>query len=155
MEQSSGPGQSPSFTLDTGPQNVGPGYPRAACPSRTMVAFMTHSSVLAWRIPWTEELAGYSPWGHTELDTTEATWHTGSLRHRAAGTGWLTVALRHGRRWGLYNRGGVVKGRLRAGFTQSRAHGHPKRCRAGPPQLLGWAEGQRCAQGHRAVVMEQ
>ena len=22
----------------------------------------THSSVLAWRLPWTEELAGYSPW---------------------------------------------------------------------------------------------
>ena len=23
----------------------------------------THSSILAWRISWTEELAGYSPWG--------------------------------------------------------------------------------------------
>ena len=24
----------------------------------------THSSILAWRIPWTERsLAGYSPWG--------------------------------------------------------------------------------------------
>ena len=23
----------------------------------------THSSILAWRIPWTEEPAGYSPWG--------------------------------------------------------------------------------------------
>ena len=31
----------------------------------------THSSILALRIPWTESLAGYSPWGHTELDTTE------------------------------------------------------------------------------------
>ena len=35
----------------------------------------THSSILAWRIPWTEEpggvLAGCSPWGHKELDTTE------------------------------------------------------------------------------------
>ena len=28
-----------------------------------------HSSILAWRIPWAEELAGYSPWGHKELDT--------------------------------------------------------------------------------------
>ena len=27
----------------------------------------TQSSVLAWKIPWTEELAGYSPWHHTEL----------------------------------------------------------------------------------------
>ena len=30
-----------------------------------------HSSVLAWGIPWTEESAGYSPWGRKELDTTE------------------------------------------------------------------------------------
>ena len=30
-----------------------------------------HSSVLAWGIPWTEEPAGYSPWGRKELDTTE------------------------------------------------------------------------------------
>ena len=31
----------------------------------------THSSILAWRIPWTEEPAGYSPWGPKELDMTE------------------------------------------------------------------------------------
>ena len=31
----------------------------------------THSSVLAWRIPWTEESAGYSPWCGKESDTTE------------------------------------------------------------------------------------
>ena len=30
-----------------------------------------HSSILAWRIPWTEEPGGYSPWGHTESDPTE------------------------------------------------------------------------------------
>ena len=23
----------------------------------------THSRILAWEIPWTEELVGYSPWG--------------------------------------------------------------------------------------------
>ena len=23
----------------------------------------THSSILAWRVPWTEELGSYSPWG--------------------------------------------------------------------------------------------
>ena len=34
-----------------------------------------HSNILAWRIPWTEELAGYSPWDHKEPDTTE------QLRH--------------------------------------------------------------------------
>ena len=31
----------------------------------------THSSILAWRIPWTEEPAGYSPWGHRESDMAE------------------------------------------------------------------------------------
>ena len=31
----------------------------------------THSSILAWRIPWTEEPGGCSPWGRQELDTTE------------------------------------------------------------------------------------
>ena len=31
----------------------------------------THSSTLAWKIPWTEELVGYSPWGRKESDTTE------------------------------------------------------------------------------------
>ena len=29
-----------------------------------------HSSILAWRIPWAEELVGYSAWGHKELNTT-------------------------------------------------------------------------------------
>ena len=28
-------------------------------------------SILAWEIPWTEGLTGYSPWGHEELDTTQ------------------------------------------------------------------------------------
>ena len=32
----------------------------------------THSSILAWRIPWTEKPGGlYSPWGHKELDMTK------------------------------------------------------------------------------------
>jgi len=39
----------------------------------------THSSILAWRIPWTEELVGYSPWGGEELDTTEVAKHTCTL----------------------------------------------------------------------------
>ena len=33
----------------------------------------THSSILAWEIPWTEEPGDYSPWGPTESDMTEAT----------------------------------------------------------------------------------
>ena len=31
----------------------------------------THSSILAWRIPWTGSLVGYSPWGHKESDTSD------------------------------------------------------------------------------------
>ena len=31
----------------------------------------THSSVLAFKIPWRRNLVGYSPWGRKELDTTE------------------------------------------------------------------------------------
>ena len=31
----------------------------------------THSSILAWRIPWTEELGGLQSTGHKESDTTE------------------------------------------------------------------------------------
>ena len=32
----------------------------------------THSSILAWRIPWRERsLADYSPWGCKEMDMTE------------------------------------------------------------------------------------
>ena len=33
----------------------------------------TPSSILAWRIPWTEETDGLNPWSHKELDTPEAT----------------------------------------------------------------------------------
>ena len=31
---------------------------------------VTHSSILTWRIPWTE-VPGYNPWGCKELDMTE------------------------------------------------------------------------------------
>ena len=36
------------------------------------VKIQTHFSILVWRIPWTEEPGGYSPWGCKESDTTEA-----------------------------------------------------------------------------------
>ena len=32
-----------------------------------------HSSILTWRIPWTENHGGYSPWRGKESDTTEVT----------------------------------------------------------------------------------
>ena len=31
----------------------------------------THSSILVWRIPWTEEAGGLQSMGHKESDTTE------------------------------------------------------------------------------------
>ena len=31
----------------------------------------THSSILAWKIPWQRSLVGYSPWGGKESETTE------------------------------------------------------------------------------------
>ena len=33
----------------------------------------SHSSTLAWRVPWTEEPRGYGPWSPKESDTTEVT----------------------------------------------------------------------------------
>ena len=51
------------------------------------------SSILAWRTPWTEEPAGYSPWGHSESDTTEVTEHTlmGATREKCLRATFLRV----------------------------------------------------------------
>ena len=45
----------------------------------------THSSILAWRIPWTEEPGGYSPQGHKESGTTEVS-EQHSSKGRIAGS---------------------------------------------------------------------
>ena len=45
----------------------------------------THSSTLAWKIPWTEKPAGHGPRGRRELDTTEVTeyaHHAGWMKHK-------------------------------------------------------------------------
>ena len=39
----------------------------------------THSNILAWRIPWTEEPGGATVHRVTELDMTEVTEHTSLL----------------------------------------------------------------------------
>ena len=41
----------------------------------------THSSILAWRIPWTEEPGGYNLWGFKELDTIEQLTYTHTHTH--------------------------------------------------------------------------
>ena len=45
----------------------------------------TYSSILAWRMPWTKSLAGYSPWGCKELDMTEGLTFTFTLCETEAG----------------------------------------------------------------------
>ena len=48
----------------------------------------SHSSILAWEIPWTEEPGSYSPWGHKESDTTEPlSTHVGLVFTEARATG--------------------------------------------------------------------
>ena len=44
----------------------------------------THSSILAWGIPWTRSLVGYSPWGHRvghERETNTFTFSVSSSLH--------------------------------------------------------------------------
>ena len=45
----------------------------------------THSSILAWRIPWTGQPGGLPPWGCKEPDTTEVTYH--ACMHACIGKG--------------------------------------------------------------------
>ena len=49
----------------------------------------THSSILAWRIPWTEERGGLQSMGCKESDTTEVTEHTQHSGSNAAPGAWL------------------------------------------------------------------
>ena len=51
-------------TLETQVQSVGQKNPLEE-------ELATHSRILAWEIPWTEEPGGLQSMGHTESDTTE------------------------------------------------------------------------------------
>ena len=42
----------------------------------------THSSIRAWRIPWTEEPVGYNPQGCKGSDMTETTSHGSSCKEQ-------------------------------------------------------------------------
>ena len=54
-------------TEETRVQSLGPEDPLEE-------GMATHSSILAWRIPWTEgSLVGYSPWDRKQLDMSEVT----------------------------------------------------------------------------------
>ena len=41
----------------------------------------THSSILSWRSPWTEEPGGLQSWDYKESDTTEQLTHTHTHTH--------------------------------------------------------------------------
>ena len=56
----------PANTGDTGDVGLIPGEKDPLEKEMT-----THSSILAWRIPWTEEPGGLRSWGHKESGTTE------------------------------------------------------------------------------------
>ena len=45
----------------------------------------THSSILAWEVPWTSEPGGPRPLCRKELDVTEATLHTHIVFYQAVG----------------------------------------------------------------------
>ena len=47
----------------------------------------THSSILAWRIPWTEEPGGLPSQGLKESDTTEVTYHACTHRMNETNVG--------------------------------------------------------------------
>ena len=60
-----------------------------------------HSSTLAWKIPWTEEPVGYSPWGRKESDTTERL----HFPCRATQDGWVMVESSD-KTWSIEERNG-------------------------------------------------
>ena len=64
------PGGSVVKNPPTNVRNVG-SVPGLGSPLEKEMA--THSSILAWKIPWTEGLVDYGPWGPREVDMAEAT----------------------------------------------------------------------------------
>ena len=56
--------KNPPAMQETGVQSLGQEDPLGK-------RMATDSHILAWRIPWRRSLAGYSSWGHKELDMNE------------------------------------------------------------------------------------
>ena len=56
----------------------------------------THSSILAWRIPWTKEPVGYSPWDCKELDKIEqlSTAQQDSRQERTLKNSYTTISCK-------------------------------------------------------------
>ena len=62
----------------------------------------THSSILAWEIPWTEEPGGYSPWSCKESETTQQlSTHSTQMYRKKAGRGGHNRVDNHSLQWGI------------------------------------------------------
>ena len=60
--------------VNNSPANAGDAKDASSIPGSGRCAAggnSNRSSILAWKIPWTEDPGSYSPWGHKESDTTE------------------------------------------------------------------------------------
>ena len=61
----------------------------------------TYSSILAWKIPWMEELGGlYSPWGCKESDTTEHMWRQEEVVRFLLNISFIAFQLNPQKYWG-------------------------------------------------------
>ena len=81
----------------------------------------THSSILAWTVPWTEEPGGLSPWGRKQLDNTEWLTNTHTHTHTPYLVLWLdnTEWLTH-----THTIPSVVVGQYWVTKTHTRTHTH-------------------------------
>ena len=96
----------------------------------------THSSILAWKTPWTEEpLAGYSPWSQKELDRTEHT-HTNTHRYWGKEVWWsgswkrISIFLQNSCLRGGH---GYFLSQCRDNPFRSKWKAHTTECEDGPP----------------------
>ena len=55
----------------------------------------THSSILAWEIPWTEQHVGYSPWGLKAVRPDLATKTTTTVGTKYYARHWWVCVLSH------------------------------------------------------------
>ena len=118
----------------------------------------THSSSLAWKIPWMEKPgAGYSPWGRKELDTTERLhFHFQTTRSALRNSGSLTTLLQRGTHAQVPGEGFHPQERQRCERAAGAARGTAPRSPQGelgtvsrPISSTSWSGAPGCAQCRR------
>ena len=80
--------------LETWVQSLGQGDPLEE-------GMATHSSILAWRTPWTEEPSGHSPLARKALGTTEVTKHSAKKTRHLKGRSFIFSMYRKMQESGL------------------------------------------------------